>query len=266
MPVPYSSGVGRRGVERRYRRHHEERREDGFVFCGPDRLPLFAEWVGGPGLRVLDLGCRDGALTSAYLAGNHVVGVDADREALARAATLGIETVWADLEEGLPFDDASFDVIVLGEVLEHLRFPELVLAEVARVLVPGGMVVGSVPNGFRLKTRLRFLLGRPPENDPTLLHLLAPADVARLLAGFDEVETRCIAGRLVRLHPRLFGNDIAFRAHKPGQPAVASRPRRAGRSRERMLGLMVIAVLYAVLLFVALPESLGDRPYNVFGR
>jgi SAM-dependent methyltransferase len=257
--------VGRRGVEHRYRRHHEERREDGFVFCGPERLPLFAEWVGGPGLRVLDLGCRDGALTSAYLAGNDVVGVDADREALARAAERGIETVWADLEEGLPFEDASFDVVVLGEVLEHLRFPEQLLAEVARVLVPGGKVVGSVPNGFRLKTRLRFLLGRPPENDPTLLHLLAPADVGRLLDGFHEVETRCIAGRLVRLHRRLFANDIAFRARKPG-PATVLQPRHAGRSRERILGLTALALLYVVLLFVALPESLGDWPYNVLGR
>src|SRR5437879_3879 len=77
------------------------------------------------------------------------------------------------------------------------------------------LLVGSVPNCCRLKTRLRFLFGRPPENDPTLLHMLRPGDVAGLLGGFEHVEIRCIAGRLVRLHPRLFANDIAFRARKP---------------------------------------------------
>src|SRR5436190_15670669 len=105
--------MGREGVEDRYLRHHHERGRNDFVFCGPERLPLFREWVGGPGLRVLDLGCRDGALTSAYLVGNRVVGVDVDRETLARAAERGIETVWADLDEELPFEDASFDVVVV---------------------------------------------------------------------------------------------------------------------------------------------------------
>ena len=144
------------------------------MFCGPERIPLVREWVGGPGLSVLDLGCRDGALTSAYLSGNRVVGVDIDRVALDRASQLGIETVWADVDQPLPFEDASFDVVVIAEVLEHLRFPENVLAEAKRVLVPGGMLVGSVPNCYRLKSRLRFLLGRPPERDPTMLRMFGP--------------------------------------------------------------------------------------------
>ena len=190
------------------------------MYCAPDRIPLFHEWIGGPGLRVLDLGCRDGALTAAYLDGNDVVGVDVDRAALARAAKRGIETTWADLDDPLPFEDASFDVVVAAEVLEHLRLPEVVLAEAQRVLRPGGLLVGSVPNCFRLKTRLRFLLGRQPESDPTLLHLFDPAAVGRLLEPFDEVEISCIAGRFVRLNGKLFANDIAFRARNPAGPAA----------------------------------------------
>jgi methionine biosynthesis protein MetW len=206
---------GHEAIERAYRRHHATSRHEGFVFCGPERIPLFREWVGGPGVRVLDLGCRDGALTSEYLDGNNVVGVDVDRAALARAAARGIETAWVDLDDPLPFEDASFDVVVAAEVLEHLRLPERALAEARRVLRPGGRLVGSVPNCFRLKTRLRFLLGRQPENDPTLLHLFDPSALGRLLEAFDDVEIRCIAGRLVRLSGRLFANDIAFRAWKP---------------------------------------------------
>jgi SAM-dependent methyltransferase len=208
---------GQERLEAEYRRHHEERRSPDFVFAGPERAALFRELVGGPGRRVADLGCRYGALTRAYVEGNDVVGVDVDREALAAAAALGIETLWADLDEPLPFDDESFDVAVCGEVLEHLRFPDRLLDEARRVLRPGGVLVGSVPNSYRLKSRLRFLLGRPPEfaDDPTHLHMFSPADVRALLAGWEEPRLQFVAGRLTRWHPRLFANDIVFSARKP---------------------------------------------------
>lgn len=75
-------------LEAVYRTHHEARRPKDFVFCGPERLVVFHEWVGTGG-RVLDVGCRFGALTRAYLDGNEVVGVDIDRRALDEAASLG---------------------------------------------------------------------------------------------------------------------------------------------------------------------------------
>ena len=187
------------------------------MFAGPERAALFRRYVGGPGRRVLDLGCRYGALTRAYAAGNDVVGVDVDRDALEQAAALGIETRWADVEERLPFDDASFDVVVAGELLEHLRDPAAVVAEVARILRPGGMLVGSVPNFYRLKNRFQFLLGRTPDffDDPTHLHFFSPAELRSLLAGFADVELNFVAGRLTRVHPRLFGNDVVFSGRKP---------------------------------------------------
>ena len=179
----------------RYAEHNRVERGAGFVFAGPERVELFRRYVGGPGRHVLDLGCRDGALTQAYAGGNEVVGVDADREALA--------------------EDGTFDVVVAGELLEHLRDPRRVAAEVLRVLRPGGTLVGSVPNAYRLKNRLRFLLGHKPENDPTHLQMFAPNDVRALLGGFDDVHLHLIAGRLVPLHARLFANDIVFSGRKP---------------------------------------------------
>ena len=202
-------------LSERYAEHHRRARGREFVYAGEERVDLFREYVGGPGRRVLDLGCRYGALTRAYAAGNDVVGVDVDREALAEAATLGIETRWADVDEPLPFDDASFDVVVAGELLEHVRDPERLVGEVRRVLRPGGRFVASVPNAFRLKNRLRFLLGRKPEDDPTHLHMFSPADVRSLLGGFDDPELRFIAGRLVPLNARLFANDMVFTARRP---------------------------------------------------
>lgn len=200
----------------RYREHHRTSRSREFVFAGPERAEIFRRYVGGPGRRVLDLGCRYGALTRAYLEGNDVVGLDIDRDALEEAAKLGIETRWADAEEPLPFEDESFDVVVAGELLEHMREPETVVDEVRRVLRGGGSFVGSVPNAFRLKNRLYFLLGRPPEDDPTHLQLFSPAAVHRLLRNFEDVRLDFIAGRLVPLHARLMANLIVFAARKPG--------------------------------------------------
>ena len=187
------------------------------MFAGPERAELFRRYVGGPGRRVLDLGCRYGALTRAYAAGNEVVGVDVDQDALEQAAALGIETHWADVEEPLPFEDATFDVVVAGELLEHLRDPGAVLAEARRILRPHGTLVGSVPNFYRLKNRVQFLVGRTPDffDDPTHLHFFSPAELRALLSGFVEPELHFVAGRLTRLHPRLFGNDVVFSARKP---------------------------------------------------
>ena len=197
----------------RYRAHHRASRPEDFVFA-VERIKLFQEAVGGPGRRVLDLGCRYGALTQHYVEGNQVVGLDIDRDALERAAELGIETCWADVEDAFPFDDASFDVVVAGELLEHVRDPLHVIEECGRVLRPGGTLVGSVPNAFRAKNRLRFLLGRKPEKDPTHLHMFSAGDVRSLLAGFGESKLDFIAGRLVFLSRRLMANDIVFSARK----------------------------------------------------
>src|SRR5260221_2897445 len=123
-------------LDETYREHHETRRSPDFVFGGAERADVFRKWVGGPGRRVLDLGCRYGAMTRAYAEGNDVVGMDVDKEALAEAAKLGIETLWGDATEPLPVPDGSFDVVVAGELLEHLVLPGTVIAEVLRVLRP----------------------------------------------------------------------------------------------------------------------------------
>jgi 2-polyprenyl-3-methyl-5-hydroxy-6-metoxy-1,4-benzoquinol methylase len=207
--------MGLEQLSERYAEHNRVERGAGFVFAGPERIELFRRYVAGPGLKVLDLGCRDGSLSRAYADGNEIVGVDADREALAAAAELGIETHWADLDDPLDFDDASFDVVVAGELLEHLRDPHRVVEDVRRVLRPGGTFVASVPNAYRLKNRMRFLLGHDPEDDPTHLHMFAPHEVQRLLAGFEEQRVHFIAGRLVAVQPKLFANDIVFSGRKP---------------------------------------------------
>ena len=84
-------------LSRRYREHHATRSPD-FVYGGDERAELIGRYVGGPGRRVLDVGCRYGALTRSYLAGNEVVGLDVDRLALEEAARLGVGPLRLDAE------------------------------------------------------------------------------------------------------------------------------------------------------------------------
>jgi SAM-dependent methyltransferase len=222
-------------LEARYREHHSTARDRSFVFAAPERTTLFRRHVGGPGKRVLDVGCRAGALTRAYLEGNEVVGIDVDREALDEAATLGIETLWADAQRPLPFADASFDVVVAGEVLEHLVDPRAFMGEALRVLRSGGTIVGSVPNVFRLKNRLRFLLGRNPSDDPTMVQLLSPGDLRALLGDFEQVRLDFVASRFIRLRPRLTANVIVFSARRPARTRFQAGRLRAQRPSDRSL-------------------------------
>jgi SAM-dependent methyltransferase len=202
-------------LQERYEEHHRERRDEGdFVFV-PERVPLFVAAI-GRGRRVLDLGCRSGALTQHFLEGNSVVGLDVDAAALEKAAALGIEPVQANVEEPLPFDGGSFDAVVAGELFEHLQFPDALVAEIRRVLRPGGVLVGSVPNAFRIQSRLRFLRGRPPEDDPTHLRMFSPDGVRTLLTGFENVELTFVGGRYRRLHVRLFARDLVFSGVRSG--------------------------------------------------
>ena len=134
-------------LESSYAAHHATHGRYGYSYRLEERGPRFATWI-GTGQRVLDLGCRDGSLTCFYVSGNTVTGVDIDQDALALAREqLGVETAWLDLNcTPFAFADGSFTAVVAGELLEHLVHPTAVVKEAWRILTPGGVFLGSVPN------------------------------------------------------------------------------------------------------------------------
>jgi SAM-dependent methyltransferase len=111
---------------------------------------------------VLDVGAGDGLLLSRTTsASSRRVGTDIADEALAKMRKRNIEAVRADFESPrLPFDDASFDVTMCLDVLEHVFAPETLLSEIVRVTTPGGRVILAVPNAFNLANRAAYALGR----------------------------------------------------------------------------------------------------------
>lgn len=116
---------------------------------------------------VIDIGCRKGEVTW-YLrqaTDGRVVGVDLSERALAEAREFcvterPIAWVHGDAEQ-LPFDENSFDVAVLCELLEHVIDLHAVVREAERVVKPGGRVVVSVPCQA-IKLSQNELAGRDP--------------------------------------------------------------------------------------------------------
>jgi SAM-dependent methyltransferase len=98
------------------------------------------------GMKLLDVGCSSGALLAiAKDLGFEVWGVEPAHEAAQTAIRAGF-----DVHEGYLSDarypDGQFDVITLFEIVEHLRDPIEVVAECARILKPGGILVVNTPN------------------------------------------------------------------------------------------------------------------------
>jgi 2-polyprenyl-3-methyl-5-hydroxy-6-metoxy-1,4-benzoquinol methylase len=115
----------------------------------------------GPG-RVLDVGCSSGYLARPLVAaGATVVGVELDPAAAEEARTVCEEVVVGNVESlELPFDQASFDVVLCGDVVEHLRDPGAALVRLRPLLRRGGRLVLTTPNVANWAIRLSLLGGR----------------------------------------------------------------------------------------------------------
>ena len=104
-----------------------------------------------PDARVLDAGCGEGVLVDEYASRLAIEGLDENYS----SSRVRVGSVTA-----LPYPDASFDRALCLDVLEHLTFEQQprALAELYRILRPGGELLVSVPNLAHLQSRVHFLL------------------------------------------------------------------------------------------------------------
>lgn len=161
--IPYDSGWGYEqgfflDTEHRYTRMHRLLRERGGDLSGK---------------RILDLGCSRGLLLERFrrYPGVELLGLELDPEEARHASERGLDPVQEQInvfEHGrvsarLPFGDGAADVVLAGEILEHVVDTESFLREISRVLVPRGALVLSTPNILWWKHRLSLLAGRYPD-------------------------------------------------------------------------------------------------------
>lgn len=172
------------------------------------KLMAVRAWLGAlpPATRVLDAGCGEGVLVDEFAGRLAIEGIDPNYSS---------DRVRSGSLLALPYADGSFDRATCLDVLEHLAFHQqpVALAELFRVLRPGGELLVSVPNLAHLQSRIHFLLlGRLIRTASEFKH---PGDrpaeeYVRLgrAAGFVLVSRRGIfptipiLTRFIRRHPR----------------------------------------------------------------
>jgi methionine biosynthesis protein MetW len=194
-----------------------------------------------PGAQVLDVGASTGYLGQALRErGCQVLGVEPDAEAVAESQGRGMVVLRGDIEdpvtrEGLP---RNADVVLFGDVLEHLRDPSDALSYTRELLAPGGRVVASIPNVAVWHARRELARGRFPYADHGIFdrtHLRfftrrSARDLAQR-AGY-RVESERFAATV------LPGEGLARRAfggwpeHAPPAPVARLRERAAARCPE----------------------------------
>jgi len=113
--------------------------------------------------RILDLGCGDGSFVIKFRKHCETFGVDISQSAVKMAKEAGIDAYEVDVSsQSLPFQDEYFDIVYMGDVIEHLTDPDHAIKEVTRVLKQNGFLVLSTPNLAYWLNRLLLLFGRQP--------------------------------------------------------------------------------------------------------
>ena len=121
---------------------------------------ILARVGAGAGKRLLDVGSAQGGLAMRFRErGFRVTCIECDPVWAAAAQDKCDEMICADLDQPLAKLAGEFDVIVYGDILEHLKNPLAVFRQLNQYLVPGGQIIVSVPNIAHLYVRLKLLAG-----------------------------------------------------------------------------------------------------------
>lgn len=210
-----------------------ERGNPSFVWrAGQERrLALVAQAAPLEGRRVLDVGCGVGMYTSAFLRSTpQVLGIEVEfaRAVEARTRAQGVAQA---VGEGLPFADASFDVVFSHEVLEHVADDAACAREMVRVTRPGGRIVIFVPNRlYPFETHGIYVRGCYKFGNIPLVNWL-PAPLRNRLAPHVRAYT---ARGLRRLFAGLPAKVVLHTAVFPGYDNIVARKPALGRLLQRV--------------------------------
>jgi methionine biosynthesis protein MetW len=174
------------------------------------------------GSRVLDLGCGDGGLLAHLIEarGCRGYGVEIDDANVLACIRRKVDVIQLNLEEGLAtFEDASFDVVLQIDTLQHLHNTEKMLRETARV---GRSAIVAFPNFGYWTNRLAIALGRMPVTKRLPYQWYDTPNIrVTTLADFEVLARRCGLqieesfglqdGRRIDAFPNLLAGTAVFR-------------------------------------------------------
>lgn len=115
-------------------------------FVGKNRIiTSLIDQYAPPSPRSLDVGCGPGGMLQVLSDRGEAVGVDVSDDALAYCHERGLEAIKGALPHDLPFDPASFDLIIASEVIEHVQDDAASAEALVSLLRPGGVLIATVP-------------------------------------------------------------------------------------------------------------------------
>lgn len=112
--------------------------------------------------RILDIACNDGELTKIYSQFGEVIGNDINAEAVTACRKRGLTCLHCDIADMPGRYDGSFDVVLAGDIIEHIFDTDEFLTKVRRLLRPGGRLLLTTPNLASLGRRAMLLFGHNP--------------------------------------------------------------------------------------------------------
>lgn len=114
---------------------------------------------------ILDVGCGSGVYSKIFPSAEYT-GVDISEDIIEYARSRGLKVIKCDIEDGLPFEDKTFDAALSMDVMEHTYDTLFHLKEIRRILEDDGFIILVTPNISSLASRIEVLKGgRPFEVD-----------------------------------------------------------------------------------------------------
>jgi methionine biosynthesis protein MetW len=204
--------------------------------------------LANPNSIVLDVGCSSGTIASRLISkGCKVYGIDYDNDALLKAKKYCVDVFSADLDalKPLPYKKNQFDLIILSNILEHLKYPKELVLQLNPHLKESGRIIVVLPNIGHGWYRLKHLLGKFDYADcgimdKTHLHFYTLMTAQELLndCGLEIIKTDfTISGAwlpiikdnskmqdaayyLTKIRPTLFSPQFVFLCRKRNNPKL----------------------------------------------
>jgi SAM-dependent methyltransferase len=160
---------------------------------GPEKEKIYLKWIGSNKI-ILDIGCNDGSAGFALIKkANTVYGIDIVKDNVENALSKGVKAIHMDVntDDPLPFEDNFFDVIIAGDIIEHIFDTDAFMKKLRPKLKNNGTLILATPNLASLGRRLLLLLGRNPFCEYSLEEKVSGVEPVGHIRYFVKKDLKC---------------------------------------------------------------------------